>query len=132
MHLNSGGLKPDRAIAAEILKAVEGNAIEAALEVAARVAEQQRQRHRALSLELEQARYEAQLAARAVDPDDRLVLPSWRRVGMPPYELPERSSTGYATTNFPRVPHASRTKKHSAGWRKIFLPFGTQREQTCD
>jgi hypothetical protein len=39
--ISFGGLKPDRAIASEILKAVEGNAIEAALEVAARVAEQQ-------------------------------------------------------------------------------------------
>ena len=74
--ISFGGLKPDRDVAAEILKAVEGNAIEAALEVAARAAEQQRQRHRALSLELEQARYEARLAARryeAVDPDNRLV-----------------------------------------------------------
>jgi len=74
--ISFGGLRPDQAVAAEILKAVEGNAIEAALEVAARVAEQQRQRHEALSLELEQARYEAHLAARryeAVDPDNRLV-----------------------------------------------------------
>lgn len=74
--ISFGGLKPDRALATEILKAVEGNAIEAALEVAARVAEQQRQRHRALSLELEQAQYEVRLAARryeAVDPDNRLV-----------------------------------------------------------
>jgi len=74
--ISFGGLKPDRAVAAEILKAVEGNAIEAALEVAARAAEQQSQRHRAVSLELEQARYEARLAARryeAVDPDNRLV-----------------------------------------------------------
>lgn len=74
--ISFGGLKPDGAVAVEILKAVEGNAIEAAFEVAARVAEQQRQRFRALSLELEQARYEAHLAARryeAVDPDNRLV-----------------------------------------------------------
>src|SRR3954465_2254360 len=74
--ISFGGLKPDRAVAAEILKAVEGNAIEAALEVAARIAEQQRERHRSLSLELEQARYEARLAARryeSVDPDNRLV-----------------------------------------------------------
>jgi len=74
--ISFGGLKPDRAIAVEILKAVEGNAIEAALEVATRVAEQQRQRHQILALELEQARYEARLAARryeAVDPDNRLV-----------------------------------------------------------
>ena len=74
--ISFGGLKPDRAVAAEILKVVEGNAIEAALEIAARVAEQQRQRHQTLSLELEQARYEAHLAARryeAVDPGNRLV-----------------------------------------------------------
>ncbi len=74
--ISFGGLKPDRAVAAEILKAVEGNAIEAALEVAARIAEQQRERHHSLSLELEQARYEARLAARryeSVDPDNRLV-----------------------------------------------------------
>ena len=69
--ISFGGLRPDRAVATEILKAVEGNAIEAALEVAARVAEQQRQRHQMLSLELQQAHYEARLAARryeAVDP----------------------------------------------------------------
>src|SRR5213082_700735 len=74
--ISFGGLKPDRDVAAETLKAVEGNAIEAALEVAARAADQQSQRHRALSLELEQARYEVRLAARryeAVDPDNRLV-----------------------------------------------------------
>jgi len=39
--ISFGGLRPDRAVAAEILKAVEGNAIQAALEVAGRVAEQQ-------------------------------------------------------------------------------------------
>jgi hypothetical protein len=65
-------------VAAEILKAVEGNAVEAALEAATRVAERQQQRRHAWSLELEQARYEAHLAARlrlyeAVDPDNRLV-----------------------------------------------------------
>src|SRR3984885_6324932 len=74
--ISFGGLRPDQVVAAEILKAVEGNAIEAALEVAARVADQQHQRHSAISLELEQARYEAHLAARryeAVDPANRLV-----------------------------------------------------------
>jgi Recombinase/Recombinase zinc beta ribbon domain len=74
--ISFGGLRPDQVVAAEVLKAVEGNAIEAAVEVAGRIAEQQRQRQSALSLELEQARYEAHLAARryeAVDPDNRLV-----------------------------------------------------------
>jgi excisionase family DNA binding protein len=74
--ISFGGLGPDRAVAAEILKAVEGNAINAALEAATRVAEQQQQRRQAWSLELEQARYQVHLAARryeAVDPDNRLV-----------------------------------------------------------
>ena len=74
--ISFGGLRPDRVVAEEILKAIEGDAIEAALHAAERVAEQQRQRQRALALELEQARYEAQLAARryeAVDPANRLV-----------------------------------------------------------
>lgn len=74
--ISFGGLRPDRAVAAEILKAVEGNAIEAALEAAARSAEQHNQQRRALSLELEQAQYEVRLATRryeAVDPDNRLV-----------------------------------------------------------
>lgn len=74
--ISFGGLGADRAVASEILKAVEGNAVEAALEAATRVAEQQQQRRHAWSLELEQARYEAHLASRryeAVDPDNRLV-----------------------------------------------------------
>lgn len=74
--ISFGGLRPDRAVAAEILEAVEGNAVEAALEAAARIVEQRSQQRQALSLELEQAQYEARLAARryeAVDPDNRLV-----------------------------------------------------------
>jgi len=74
--ISFGGLRPDQAIAGEVLKAVEGNAVEAAVEAAARIAEQRRQQRQALALELEQAQYEARLAARryeAVDPDNRLV-----------------------------------------------------------
>jgi DNA invertase Pin-like site-specific DNA recombinase len=74
--ISFGGSRPDQAIAAEILKAVEGNAVEAAVEAATRMAEQRSQQQRALMLELEQAQYEARLAARryeAVDPDNRLV-----------------------------------------------------------
>jgi len=62
--ISFGGLRPDRAVAGEILKAVEGNAIEAALEAAARIAEQYTQQRRVLSLELEQAQYEVRLTAR--------------------------------------------------------------------
>ena len=70
------GWRPDRAISGEILRAIEGSAIEAALEAADRVVQQNLEWRRALDLELEQARYEARLAARryeAVDCDNRLV-----------------------------------------------------------
>lgn len=74
--LSFGGLWVDEAVASEVLRAIEGNAVEAA-GVAAEQREQQRQNLRkSLALELEQARYEARLAARryeAVDPDQRLV-----------------------------------------------------------
>jgi DNA invertase Pin-like site-specific DNA recombinase len=74
--ISFGGLRPDQAIAAEVLKAVEGNAVDAAVEAAARIADQRSRQRRALVLELEQAQYETRLAARryeAVDPDNRLV-----------------------------------------------------------
>ena len=71
-----GGLRVDQAIAKEVLQAIEGDAIEAALEAAGQMQQQREQQRTALVLELEQAQYEAKLAARryeAVDPDQRLV-----------------------------------------------------------
>jgi DNA invertase Pin-like site-specific DNA recombinase len=71
-----GGLRVDQAIAKEVLHAIEGDAVEAALEAAGQMQQQREQQRKALSLELEQAQYEAKLAARrheAVDPDRRLV-----------------------------------------------------------
>jgi Recombinase/Recombinase zinc beta ribbon domain len=109
--ISFGGLRPDRAIATEILKAVEGNAIEAALEVAARVAEQQRKRHRALSLELEQAQYEVRLAARryeAVDPDNRLVAAElearWNAALQSAGEVEQRLRQNELPDNATRIP----------------------------
>ena len=109
--ISFGGLRPDRAIATEILKAVEGNAIEAALEVAARVAEQQRQRHRVLSLELEQAQYEVRLAARryeAVDPDNRLVAAElearWNAALQSAGEVEQRLRQNELPDNTTRIP----------------------------
>lgn len=70
------GLGVDQAVGREILAVVEGHAIEAALEAAARIGQQDQKRHQAMALELEQAQYEARLAQRryeAVDPDNRLV-----------------------------------------------------------
>ncbi len=71
-----GSLRPDEAVARVLLEAVSPKAIEAAIELARRTATGESDVQRAVSLELEQARYGARLAARryeAVDPDNRLV-----------------------------------------------------------
>ncbi|HKD09593.1 MAG TPA: recombinase family protein [Bryobacteraceae bacterium] len=109
--ISFGGLKPDREVAAEILKVVEGNAIQAALEVAARISEQQQERHRVLSLELDQARYEARLAARryeAVDPDNRLVAAElearWNAALCAVGDVERRLRENEAPTNAPKIP----------------------------
>lgn len=74
--ISFGGLRVDEAVGKQVLDAISGNAIEAALEAADQLRGQQQQQQKTLELEVEQARYEAQLAARryeAVDPDNRLV-----------------------------------------------------------
>jgi len=74
--ISFGGLRVDEAVAKQVLDAISGNAVEAALEAADEVRKQQQQQRKTLEFELEQARYEAQLAARryeAVDPENRLV-----------------------------------------------------------
>jgi hypothetical protein len=74
--ISFGGLRIEGAISEQVLRAVEGDAIEAALKAAAQIGEQQQELRKAIELETEQARYEARLAARryeAVDPEQRLV-----------------------------------------------------------
>jgi hypothetical protein len=73
--ISFGGLRVDEAVANEVLAAIGGNAVEAAM------GPQPRPRHgqhlrKSLELELEQARYEVRLSSRryeAVDPENRLV-----------------------------------------------------------
>ncbi|HEV3198881.1 MAG TPA: recombinase family protein [Bryobacteraceae bacterium] len=83
-HMNQGeprcitfsGRGVERAVAGEVLRAIGGNAVEAAVEAAEKMREQLREQRQAVELEREQARYEARLAARryeAVDPEQRLV-----------------------------------------------------------
>jgi DNA invertase Pin-like site-specific DNA recombinase len=74
--ISFGGGRVDEAIGQEVLEAISGNAIEAAVDAAEKLRQQRQAQRRMLDLELEQARYEAKLAARryeAVDPDNRLV-----------------------------------------------------------
>ena len=68
--------QPDEAVAKAILCAIEPNAIDAAISAIERSAHQPLEQREAIRLELEQAQYQARLAARryeAVDPDQRLV-----------------------------------------------------------
>ncbi|HEY1477770.1 MAG TPA: recombinase family protein [Chthoniobacterales bacterium] len=74
--ISFGGFRIDAALSKEVLSAISGNAIEAALEAAEEMQQKRRDLRKAIELELEQARYEARLAARryeSVDPDQRLV-----------------------------------------------------------
>jgi excisionase family DNA binding protein len=74
--LGFGGSRVDAAVAAELLRALQPMAIEAALEAERVHMESQNERHRIAELELQQARYEASLAERryaACDPDNRLI-----------------------------------------------------------
>jgi DNA invertase Pin-like site-specific DNA recombinase len=71
-----GGVRVDRAVAAAIVEAVSEHAVEAALQAAERMAQTDADLQNAASRELEEARYEASLAARryeCVDPAKRLV-----------------------------------------------------------
>ena len=68
--------RPDEAVSAAILTVVQGQALQAAIEAGDLAEQHANDQHRALALELEQAQYQAALAARryeAVDPDNRLV-----------------------------------------------------------
>jgi len=70
------GKSVEDAVSGQLLQALETTAIDAAIEAAHRADERHRQAREALRLEVEQARYEAQLAGRRyerVDPDMRLV-----------------------------------------------------------
>jgi DNA invertase Pin-like site-specific DNA recombinase len=74
--ISFGASRPDDVIAAEVLRAVEPLAIEAAIAAMDLAHDQADERRRALELERQQAEYEVQLARRryeAVDPDNRLV-----------------------------------------------------------
>lgn len=74
--ISFGGLRIDDAITRQVLEAISGNAVEAALDAAEQLRQQRQEQRKTLELEVEQARYEARLAARRyenIDPENRLV-----------------------------------------------------------
>lgn len=74
--ISFGGLRVDAAVSHEVLQAVSGNALQAALEAAEQIQQKRQDLRKTIELELDHARYEARLAARryeSVDPEQRLV-----------------------------------------------------------
>jgi DNA invertase Pin-like site-specific DNA recombinase len=74
--ISFGGRRTEQAVSAAILEVVQPHAIDAALKAVEQIDRRREDRLQALSMELEQARYEARLAARrydAIDPENRLV-----------------------------------------------------------
>ena len=74
--ISIGGVRVDRAVAAAIVEAVSEHGVEAAIQASERMAQTDADMRKAVSRELEEARYEASLAARryeCVDPTKRLV-----------------------------------------------------------
>jgi hypothetical protein len=74
--VSCAGTVVETAVSAQLLQAIEPQTIDAAIEAARRADERHHQEREALRLEVEHARYEAQLAGRRyerVDPDMRLV-----------------------------------------------------------
>ena len=75
-HVAFGGVHAEEIVVAQLLEAVSGNAIQAALEAADQERSKQGEHRRCLELALEQACYQARLAERRyeeVDPSQRLV-----------------------------------------------------------
>jgi DNA invertase Pin-like site-specific DNA recombinase len=109
--ISFGGIRVDEAIANEILRAIGGNAVEAALEAAERMRQQRQDQRKSVELEWEQARYEAKLAARryeAVDPDQRLVAAElearWNAALKKVRELENRLREFDLGTKLPAIP----------------------------
>jgi DNA invertase Pin-like site-specific DNA recombinase len=109
--ISFGGIRIDQAVADEVLHAIGGNAVEAALEAAERMRQQRQDQRKSVELELEQARYEAKLAARryeAVDPDQRLVAAElearWNVALTKVQELDGRLREFDLGTNLPMIP----------------------------
>ncbi len=109
--ISFGGLRTDQAVADEILRAIRGNAVDAALQAADKMREQRQEQRKSLELEIEQARYESRLAARryeAVDPDNRLVSAEletrWNAALRKVQELEDRLRDFDLRTHLPVIP----------------------------
>jgi DNA invertase Pin-like site-specific DNA recombinase len=113
--LGFGGSRVDTAVAAELLRALEPMAIEAACQAERLTMEAETERIRMFELELQQARYEASLAERryaACDPDNRLITAQLERSWETALRRVEASQTRLDAA---RTPSPSTTKPDFTG-----------------
>lgn len=71
-----GGLRVDKAVVRELIRAVEPMGVEASMAAERKLMERQAERRRIIELDPQQARYDASLAKRryaACDPDNRVI-----------------------------------------------------------
>jgi DNA invertase Pin-like site-specific DNA recombinase len=113
--LGFGGSRVDAAVGAELLRALEPLAIDAARQAGSIHMEAEQERRRIVELELQQARYEASLAERryaACDPDNRLIAAQLERN----WEAAlQRVAQLQAKLDSARVPIAPETRPDFAG-----------------
>ena len=110
-RLSFSGKRVDQAVSDEILRAIGGNAVEAAVEAAEKMKRHAEEQRRSVELEWEQARYQAKLSARryeAVDPDNRLVAAElevrWNTALKKARELEDRLRDFDVGTKRPAIP----------------------------
>ncbi|MGX8009789.1 recombinase family protein [Mesorhizobium sp. ORM8.1] len=119
-----GGPRVDAAVARELLRAIEPLAIEAAFEAERMHRERQDDQRQILDLELQQARYEANLAERryaACDPDNRLIAAqlekNWETTLRRLRDLETRQPTGRPPAiEVDRSAFANMAENLSAAW----------------
>lgn len=109
--ISFSGVRVDQAVAEEVLRAIGGNAVEAAVEAAEKMRRHAEEQRRSMELELEQGRYQAKLSARryqAVDPDNRLVAAElearWNAALKKAQELEDRLRAFDVGTKMPAIP----------------------------
>jgi hypothetical protein len=129
--LSFGALRPDAALAGQVLDAVRPLAVEAAAMAEEAVRAGMSERRRSLELERQQAEYDVRLAARryeAVDPDQRLVAAELEACTAPDFVDTElmvtgrwawRSPPGRLTSLTPRVLGAARAPAPASDGRAV-------------
>ncbi len=134
--MSFAGQRIDRAIARELIRAIEPMAIEAALSAERMHMESQAEQQRLLELELQQARYEASLAERryaACDPDNRLIAATleknWEETLRRVQECEARLDTARAPKATTAQPNfAGLAEDLEAAWKSPLVTMRTRQQ----